>query len=98
LYANFLLFQKGTVDIYDELIKHYKEEAAAETLKASHESKQAYESSMRTALEGKEHYFFEGQLKELHLKNKQSCENEFKNKAVPDLWSSHITQLEKVFV
>jgi hypothetical protein len=51
---------------------------------------------MRTEFDGKEHNFSEGELRDLHRKNKKISINEFKKNAAPDLWSSHVAKLEKV--
>jgi hypothetical protein len=51
---------------------------------------------MMTSIKGNERNYFDGQLEGLHIKNKQICLEDFKNKAAPDLCSSFSAKLEQV--
>jgi hypothetical protein len=90
-------FTKETDEIFGEISMRYKEEANRETERVFQECKQSYESRMNSAFSAVELDYSVNQLRKLHLEKKQTCLDDFKSKAAPDLWSTYNTRLEKVF-
>jgi hypothetical protein len=93
-----LILFKEIDEIFGEISTRYKEDANGETERVYLECKQSYEGRMNSAFNVVELDYSENKLLKLHLEEKQTCLDDFKSKAAPDLWSAYNTTLEKVYI